>query len=740
LLFLAFGSYRHAMGTINGVISQFRHRPWLILLLIPFIAHLPPLLCGLSTDPIWYYSWMVSGARQGLYAGEPYLDPNMGFVTQALGTLAARDWVHGITPWWDPYTGVGMPLAGAMQASAFFLPFNLLLLLPHGTLWLCIAMQCVAGGAAYALLRQLGASRLASLMAGALYQLNSQIAWVPGPEAVFCASPFLPLLLLGIERARTGAGRVLIAAGIAYLILAGFPESAYLCGVFALAWAVLRCAGAAQKFTLAGRIIAGGVLGLLLAAPQLVAFVDFVRLSDVVSNHVEAGVVLPAPAFGVMLLPYATGGLGADYGSGLMAAVWTNIGGYSGVLLPALAVLGLAGRRERGLKLLLAAWVLLTWGRTFGLPGITQAVNAFPLMREVDVFRYSAPGWDLALVVLAAFALDDLPSFSARRLWAFAFVGAALALGAWLAWPGWTKWGWTPGAEPALQAGWTGALAWAIAGLALALLCCARQWRAALACLLAAEALVFFALPELSGVRPGTTDSAELRAMHNQLGLQRMYTLGPVLPNYSAYFAVGSINHNIVPVPSLWADYIDSSLLPGLKTKVGSIVFLPFDNLYGTGAGKADLAKYQANYEEMGVRYVVDWPGDVLPGLNYVHGDDRLAVWSLPAPAPYFQAPGCALSHIRREHVTLDCAAPSVLLRRELFMPGWRATVRGNPAKVTQSDTIFQAVPVPAGHSTVTFHFAPEFVGWAWLGFWLGWIGIAKESGRFLKKAPQKLF
>jgi hypothetical protein len=720
------------MGTVKGVVSQLAHRPWPILLFLPFVSHLPPWICGLSTDPIWYFAWMVSGARPGLIAGEPYLDPNIGFVTQALGTLAARDWVHGIIPWWDPYTGVGMPLAGAMQAGALFLPFNLLLLLPHGTLWLGIAMQAVAGCTCYALLRQLGISRLAALTGGALYQLNSQIAWVPGPEAVFCAAPFLPLLLLGIERARLGAGRLMIAAGIAYLILAGFPESAYLCGVFALAWAALRCAGAAQKFTLAGRIIAGGVLGLLLAAPQLVAFADFVRLSDVVSNHVEAHVVLPAPAFGIMLLPYATGALGADFGSDLLAAIWTNIGGYAGVLLPLVAGLGLGGRRERGLKRLLAAWVVLTWGRTFGIPGITQAVNAFPLMSEVDVFRYSGPSWDLALVVLAAFALDDLPRFSARLLWPLAFVSAALALGAWLAWPGAAKWGWAPGAEPAMLADWSRALAWALAGLALAALCCIRHWRTTLACLLAAEALVFFAFPELSGVRPGQADTAELRAMHDQLGLQRMYTLGPVLPNYSAYFAVGSINHNIVPVPSLWADYIDANLLPGLKPKVGSIVFLPFDNLYGAGAGKADLAKYQANYEEMGVRYVLDWPGDILPGLTFVHADANLAVWALPNPAPYFQAPGCALSNIRREHVTLDCAAPATLLRRELFMPGWRAAVNGQAVRVSQADAIFQAVAVPAGRSTVRYHFAPPFAGWAWLGFGVGVIGIGKARGRFL--------
>jgi len=704
-----------------GIASGIRQRPWLLLSVLPFISHLPPLVCGLSVDPIWYYSWMVRGVQPGLLAGEPYLDPNIGFVTQALGTLAARDWVHGIIPWWDPYTGVGMPLAGAMQAGAFFLPFNLLLLLPAGTVWLTISMQLVAGFACYALLRQLGVSQLAALMGGALFQLNCQIAWTPGPEAVFCAGPFLPLLLLGIERARTGGGRVMIAGGIAYMILAGFPESAYLNGVFALFWAAWRCGAEPRRLVFAARVAAGGVLGLMIAAPQLIAFGDFVRLSDVVSNHVEAGVVLPAPAFGAILLPYFVGALGEDFGSGLLAAIWTNIGGYCGVLLPALALLGLAGRAERGMKFLLAGWVVLTWGRTFGVPGILQLVNAFPLMREVDVFRYSGASWDLALVVLAAFGLDG-----PRRLWPAGVVILALGAGAWLTWPGAAKWGWAPGAAP--HEAWGLALAWALAGLALAGVFYAKRQRAALAGLLVAEALVFFALPELSGVHGGTADTAELRLMHNQLGLQRMYTLGPVLPNYSAYFGVASINHNIVPVPRSWADEVDANLLPGLKHNVGSIVFLPFNNIYGVGAGKADLAKYEANYEDMGVRYVVDWAGDTLPGLTWVYNDQRLAVWALPAPAPYFQAAGCTLTNISREHVTLDCAAPALLLRRELFMPGWRARVNGQAVRVTPADGIFQSVPVPAGRSVVRFAFAPPYVGFGWIAFAMGILGL---SGRF---------
>jgi len=58
-------------------------------------------------------------------------------------------------------------------------------------------MQTVAGLAAYALLRELGLSRLAAFLGGALFAVNGVIAWTPGPAAVYCCSPFSSVLAMG---------------------------------------------------------------------------------------------------------------------------------------------------------------------------------------------------------------------------------------------------------------------------------------------------------------------------------------------------------------------------------------------------------------------------------------------------------------------------------------------------------------------------------------------------------------
>jgi len=61
--------------------------PIVLLLLFPIALQVPLWLLGLSTDPIWFYSSIVSGAHG--VPGSPYLDPNAGFTSQALGHLVA---------------------------------------------------------------------------------------------------------------------------------------------------------------------------------------------------------------------------------------------------------------------------------------------------------------------------------------------------------------------------------------------------------------------------------------------------------------------------------------------------------------------------------------------------------------------------------------------------------------------------------------------------------------------------
>jgi hypothetical protein len=180
------------------------------IVLLPLMIHLPALLGFLSANPIYWMSHLAprSPEQTLLMRGFPgWVDGNAGVTTQALGRLAADDWLHGIVPWWNHFSGIGLPLAAEMQCSALFLPFVLLLHFDDGVLYLKIVLQILTGIFMWALLRQLGIGRRAALVGAILAEFNGTFAWFS--HAPIMPVAFLPLLLLGIERssAATRAGK-----------------------------------------------------------------------------------------------------------------------------------------------------------------------------------------------------------------------------------------------------------------------------------------------------------------------------------------------------------------------------------------------------------------------------------------------------------------------------------------------------------------------------------------------------
>ncbi|MCY0876853.1 MAG: YfhO family protein, partial [Firmicutes bacterium] len=64
--------------------------------------------------------------------------------------------------------------------------------------------------------------------------------------------------------------------------------------------------------------------------------------------------------------------------------------------------------------------------------------------------------------------------------------------------------------------------------------------------------------------------------------------------------------------------------------------------------------------------------------------------------------------------------APTVLVRRELYFPGWTAKVNGKSVPIHEYKSLFQSIQVPAGRSTVVFTYLPPHENWATAGFAIG--------------------
>ncbi|MFC7474600.1 hypothetical protein ACFQS7_09565 [Dankookia sp. GCM10030260] len=602
--------------------SRQRVIPIGLLVLIPVLANLFPLVTDWSADPRYYVSGLSVGPQDSLLPGLPgWLDPHAGLTMQSLGGLAARNWLSGVIPWWNPYSGLGLPLVAEMQPAAFFLPFVLLLSLEDGLILQKMALQVLAGLATYALLRRLGLTRAAALLGGICYQVNGTFAWFA--DAPITPIAFLPLFLLGLEHAlhaaRTGraGGWAAIGAAIGYSLYAGFPETAYLNGLLALAWATVRWATEAAGVRLAflRKVAAGGVSGLLVAAPLLLPFAQFMAVADESARLDFNRIGLLRPGLAAYLLPYIFGPVAHFQNidpTGLLIYIGGMLGGYVGVPLAFLVLVGLlAPRRERALRLLLAGWIAVHLARTAMVPGITQLVGSIPLMDVTAVFRYSPPSWEMAAIILAAFALDawqrqgrlgwqaiGLPLLAVLLALGLALAAASGIVAAlWRVSLAYRPW-------PLLSLGWA---ALTLASLVWLLRLGPARGLRPLAALLVLDAMVMFGLPLLAGTRNHALDTGAVAFLQRNLGLQRFYTLAPLAPNYGAHYGVASINHSYQPIPRSWVAHVKDKLDPAIHPAIFAGNTPAFD-----ADGQTRLEAFQrrqAAYAADGVRYVLAFSG-----------------------------------------------------------------------------------------------------------------------------------
>jgi hypothetical protein len=709
------------------------------------LANLPYLSGVFDADPLGPRAGLAGSIVPGPVIGQPTIDPNNGFVSQALGHLAAEDLIHLRLPWWNPYQGTGAPLVGEMQSAAFFPP-TLLTLAANGQLYEHLLLELLAGICTFRLLRRLTLSRWASTAGGAAFALNGTFAWFA--HAPVNPIAFLPMLLLGVERAYAAAqdgrrgGWPMIAVAGALSVYAGFPEVAYIDTVLAVVWFAWRCGGLDRRDRRALLVkgAAGAVVGSLLAAPFLIAGIDYVSHGDLGTHasSIYGSTHIAAAGIPALLLPYVYGPVFAFTGPSLqVTSIWSSVGGYESTSLLLLAALGLCARGRRGLRIVLAAWIVLVLARMYGqVPFLGHVVGWLPGMDRVAFFRYATASMELAVVILAALGINDLATVADHRpraLWGalgFLALVAAAAIGA------------HPlaaqlGPQYSRHPYFVLAIAWAVAAVlvvaAAGLIRDARRRGALLTAILAVDALVLFMVPELSAPRSVTVDRKPAAYLARHLGNGRFFTLGPLQPNYGSYFDLASLNINDIPIPSALAGYVHRRLDPYVNPTVLT------GNLGGRSllppSPEQELERDLAGYRAAGVSYVLAPAGRPLPqspaSLTLVDRSPTTAIYHLAGAAPFFSAgdPRCRTRSAGVDTVTISCPGPATLVRRETFMPGWSASIDGHGEAIVPGDGPFQAVSVAAGSHRVTFSYTPPGIVWGWLAFAAGAVGLIAAPG-----------
>jgi len=691
-----------------------------VLIVLTVLAGNAIYVLGLgNNDPI---SW-TAGISQHLcrlVCSRQAIDPNVGFITQSLGHQAAMDLLHGHIPWWNYFEGLGQPLAGEMQSAALF-PLTLLFGLSSGLVWFHVSLEVIAGISTYFIARRLSMPIFMATVAGMLFALNGTYAWLG--NAVLNPVAFLPMLLLGIEMIVDSApspskrGWYIAALALALSMYAGFPEVAYFDGLFAAAWAVVRLFSvpSEQRLRVLRRLGLGGFVGIVLSLPILVPFYDFMKVAFV-GSHTAAvlGVVrLPTEAISAFFDPYVYGTI---FNSTNVPSVWGEIGGYFGASICAVAIVGLFGSRHRALRVFLAVWTLAGLAGALNFLHFRVLWNLIPLVSTASFPRYIMPSCEMAVVILAGFGLADFTqSTRAKRL----FTSSTVLMVFVLLWCVNEARPYNKGVILSHKARIILIGLDLIPFIALAaLLIVGRFYKARITPLLIAlvvvgEALLLFIVPTVGSPKEINIDYAPIQYLQQHEGQYRFLDFAVLYPNWGTEFGLNELSSIDLPYPKSFKNFVEQSLYPGLTP---GNQFVIHGGLQGVENQEAELAAHFQAYENASVKYllipiqVVLSPALTKLGVKKVFSGTLASVYELPHPRGLFStsSSSCTVSSTNDNVASVNCSTSgSTLLRTELSMNGWTATVNGKPATITTVDGVYQQVDVPSGTSVVKYSFFP---------------------------------
>lgn len=664
--------------------------------------------------------------------------PDMAYLEIPRLEFMAREIHLGRFPLWDPHVWMGQPLVGQTQPGPLN-PLNLLfLLLPlrDGYLrweflnWYYVLLHALAALGAYALCRELGRSRAASVLAAGAFSFGGFLgsaAWLDVLSGAVW-TPFVAVFFVRAARGRRPAGNAALGGlflGLAWL--SGHHEVPLLVSLgLAVAWlAVILGRNRAALVPAAITFFTAGMVG----AAQLLPTIEFGRLAH------RWGPAGPGPVTWRDVVPYLSAEIYSLTPRGLAGIALPDQGtigdssGFVGVTAAMLAAAGLfSGWRSpavRWLTVVAAVSIAYAMGAFTPLHGVLYAV--LPELHRARVPVRALHLTNLALALLTAYGVDRALSLrGARRIAAMAcaagVLGAVLVLAGAI-----TK---LELGDATLLSGW--------AGVALcALMAAWRAGRLSRRALLAAVGFLML---------------TEMHAVHTRAWRSRYAESGQP-------FARQLVENRDL------ADFLRSQPGPVRVVVNDRDVPVNFGDLHSIDMAEGYVAGVTSNLLRFGRH--TPWAQRLYGVTHYVgreperpgfvevfQGQSGVKVFRLPDPLPRARAvhetlvvpdaealaltmqkaefdparrvvlagEGPELERCEGARVTIAAYAPNrvrlhaempcrgMVILSDTYYPGWRAYVGGRPARVWEAYGAVRGVVVEAGSHEVDFRFRPASV------------------------------
>jgi hypothetical protein len=349
--------------------------------------------------------------------------------------------VHqGVLPLWNPYSGLGLPLAFNWQSASFGVPSLVGYLFPLRYAYTAgvVATLMIAGSGAYVLGRVLRLGLLGALFVTTVFELSGPlIAWLgyPQGQVMSWGGWLLAAGLLVVRGHRPLPSITLFAAVLAAAIYSGHPETLIvMVGATAIFFVVLLWfrafptrlgleSGPIRKPT--ARLVAATAGGCALGAPLLLPALQLTASS--VRATVVGRAALPVHDLLYVLFSGFDGvPVTGNYGFGA-AYYYNEVSAYVGIIVIVLAVVGVVGTtRRRPEVLALVAVVVVTVAFVYVAP-VDQFADGLPFIGEVDWLRALMP-LSLALAALAGIGMDAFTGTTVSRTaraWLFGGFGVS---------------------------------------------------------------------------------------------------------------------------------------------------------------------------------------------------------------------------------------------------------------------------------------------------------------------------
>jgi Bacterial membrane protein YfhO len=655
---------------------------------------------------------------------------------------------HGFVPLWNPYNGLGLPLAFNWQSAVFSVPSLLGYLVPLRNAYTVgvFVTLIIAGTGSYVLGRTLRLGMIGALTIATIFELcGPLIAWLGYPQAQTMAwgGWLFAAGLLVLHGRRRIPAIVFLAVITACAIYSGHPETLIvmmLATVLFLA-AILASGGLNGRLGFAGAAIvrpAGDaviaiVAGAALAAPLLLPALQITTSSVRSSAVTGAGV----PSHGLFYLLFSSFDGVPVTGSFAFGGsfFYNETAAYVGVIALALAAVGvLAGIAKRSREVVALVVVLVVGGLIAFVGPVANALTHIPALGEVDWLRALMP-LCLVIAVLAGIGCDAVAQVESRspvRAWLLASFGVvAVLLG--LIWfvsrdsglPSFA----TSLAEHVRAVSFVWPALGTLLGLSVAAVLLWRpRWRVpAAAVLLCGEATLLLVAGAIliSSSPNGYPPTHAVSALQRIVGTGRIATSDPkaidcslgIGPDANIFYGISELETYDPILPkayfSLWTQQTSSSAgSPALDLFCPNVTTLAQARGFGLSyvlVPHGDPAP-PGSIKRSTIQVANPDPGDPFvtpPGALDLYGIPGSSIATLSTGDGQVHPVRMSSSNPARMTLVTRSNEAGELRVRVTNVPGWRATIDGKSVPLEPSSVYGLELRVPAGAHRVEFTYWP---------------------------------